>query len=193
MVEASVESLAIADVKVLTPRKFSDHRGYFCETYSTATLPNLGFVQDNVSMSAQAGTVRGLHFQEPPFAQAKLVTVLRGAIFDVAVDIRKNSPTFGHWVGVELTGETLKQLLVPAGFAHGFCTLVPDTLVFYKVDAHYAPAHDRGLRWNDPAIGIPWPIAAEKAVVSDKDRQQPLLAELKTPFTFAGARTSTPS
>jgi dTDP-4-dehydrorhamnose 3,5-epimerase len=176
-------SLDIPDVKILAPQKHGDRRGFFCELYNRKSLPGINFVQDNLSVSAQAGTVRGLHYQEPPHAQTKLVSVLRGAVFDVAVDIRKNSPTFGRWVGVELTETNFKQLLIPAGFAHGYCTLVPDTMVFYKVDAFYAPSHDRGILWNDPAIGIAWPASAGNEIVSEKDRTHPPLADADTPFT----------
>jgi dTDP-4-dehydrorhamnose 3,5-epimerase len=177
-------TLDIPDVKVLTPKKHGDDRGFFCEIYTSKTLPDVDFVQDNLSVSAHVGTVRGLHYQEPPYAQTKLVSVLRGAVFDVAVDIRKNSPTFGRWVGVELTEEKLNQLLIPAGFAHGYCTLVPDTMVLYKVNAFYAPSHDRGILWNDPAIGIFWPAAAANAIVSEKDRALPPLAAVGTPFVY---------
>src|SRR5690606_35750831 len=133
------------------------------------------FVQDNQSFSAEAGTVRGLHFQLPPTAQGKLVSCAAGALFDVAVDIRRGSPTYGQHVVAELTAENGKQLWVPAGFAHGFCTLVPDTIISYKVTDYYSREHDRGLLWNDPAIGIDWPVTAAGAVLSDKDGRQPPL------------------
>jgi dTDP-4-dehydrorhamnose 3,5-epimerase len=135
-------------------------------------------------MSADRGTIRGLHFQSPPFAQTKLVTVVRGAVFDVAVDIRRGSPTFGRWVSAELDADGLNQLLIPAGFAHGFCTLRPDTLLFYKVDAYYAPAHDHGILWSDPALDIPWPVDPAAAILSDKDRRQPPLSQIETPFVY---------
>jgi dTDP-4-dehydrorhamnose 3,5-epimerase len=172
--------------QLITPRIFSDRRGYFSELYARRVLPTLDFVQDNVSLSAPAGTVRGLHFQAPPFAQAKLVMVLRGAIYDVAVDLRRGSPRFGRWFAAELTGERLEQILIPRGFAHGFCTLVPDTLVVYKVDNDYSAAHDGGILWNDPALGIPWPVAADAATVSDKDRALPLFRDIASPFSFEG-------
>lgn len=175
-----VQSLAIPDVKLLTPRRFGDARGFFAETYSRKVLSELGFsdefVQDNHSLSREVGVVRGLHFQLPPFAQAKLVRVIRGAIFDVAVDIRRGSPTFGTWVGAELTADNFTQILVPAGFAHGFVTRAPDTEVVYKVTAYYAPSHDRGILWNDPAIGIDWGVDPSAAILSEKDRNHPTLA-----------------
>ncbi len=179
-------SLAIPEVKLFSPRKFADSRGFFCETFTRRSHPESDFLQDNLSLSRDAGTVRGLHYQAPPFAQAKLVTVLSGAIYDVAVDFRRGSPSYGQWVAAELTAEKLNQLLVPRGFLHGFCTLAPETMVLYKVDAYYSAAHDRGILWNDPAIGIPWPVDAARAVLSDKDRRHPPLAEVASPFVYAG-------
>jgi dTDP-4-dehydrorhamnose 3,5-epimerase len=179
-----IEALDITDVKLLKVRKFGDSRGFFCEAFARRLFPDIEFVQDNLSMSSEVGTVRGLHFQSPPFAQTKLVTVVRGAVFDVAVDIRRGSPTFGRWAGAELDSDGLNQLLIPKGFAHGFCTLRPDTLLFYKVDAYYAPAHDHGIRWDDPALGIPWPVDPAQAILSDKDRRQPLLRDYVTPFVY---------
>ena len=176
--------LQIPEVKLLRRNKFSDSRGFFCEIFTRTMYPAIDFVQDNLSMSAKVGTVRGLHYQDPPHAQTKLVTVMRGAVFDVAVDIRKRSPTFGRWVGVELNEGELNQLLVPAGFAHGFCTLEPETMVLYKVDAYYAPLHDRGILWNDPALGISWPVKPAEAVVSDKDKKLPLLSAIDSPFVY---------
>src|SRR5262249_10477793 len=156
------------------------------ETFNRKRLADAGidldFVQDNHSLSGQRGVVRGLHFQIPPFAQDKLVRVVRGRIYDVAVDIRRSSPTYGRHVGVELSGENWKQLFVPAGFAHGFVTLDPDTEVIYKVTNYYAPSHDRGLIWNDPDLGINWPIAAGEAILSDKDKVLPRFADLKSEF-----------
>lgn len=181
-----VTSLAIPDVKLITPKKFGDHRGFFIETYSRQKLAPHGidfeFVQDNHSMSASAGTVRALHYQLPPFAQGKLIRVLKGAIFDVAVDIRRHSPTFGQFVGQILTAENGRMMWVPIGFAHGFETLEPGTEVAYKVTHYYAPSHERGIRWNDPAIGIPWSVSAEKAILSDKDKIAPLLSEARDLF-----------
>jgi dTDP-4-dehydrorhamnose 3,5-epimerase len=176
----------IPDVKLLTPRKFGDHRGFFVESYNRKVLESIGFtkefVQDNHSLSVPVGTVRGLHFQLEPHAQDKLVRVVRGAILDVAVDLRRDSPTFGRHVKARLDASLGQQILVPAGFAHGFVTLEPDTEVIYKVTAFYAPQHDRGLLWNDPELGIDWPIGADEAVLSDKDKIQPRLAELPELF-----------
>lgn len=178
----------IEGLLLVEPKKLGDHRGFFSETYSRRRLAEAGFagdfVQDNHSLSVAPGVVRGLHFQSPPFAQDKLVRVVRGAILDVAVDIRAGSPTFGDHVAVELSAANWRQLLVPAGFAHGFVTLAPDTEVIYKVTAYYAPEHDHGILWSDPALGIAWPVAAEAAVVSDKDRVQPRLADIASPFAF---------
>jgi dTDP-4-dehydrorhamnose 3,5-epimerase len=171
----------IPDVVEIRPRYFRDARGYFSETYKKSALAEAGvsvdFVQDNKSLSTVPGTIRGLHFQLPPFAQGKLVSCLRGAIYDVAVDIRRGSPTFGQHVGVTLTAEAGNQLYVPVGFAHGFCTLEPDTEVAYKVTAYYSAECDRGVLWSDPAIGIDWPVDPERAQLSDKDRKAPRLAE----------------
>ena len=181
-----IEDTAIAAVKLLTPKKHGDRRGFFSETYNKRALAEAGaaadFVQDNHSLSADAGTVRGLHFQAPPFAQTKLVRVVRGAAFDVAVDIRRGSPTFGRHASAVLSAEAWNQILVPAGFAHGFMTIEPDTEVIYKVDACYAPSHDFGILWNDPALGIAWPLPEARAILSDKDRSQPRLAEIESPF-----------
>lgn len=181
-----ITPLAIPDVKLIRPKRHGDHRGYFSEVYNKQTLAEHGiaydFVQDNQSLSSARGTVRGLHFQTAPFAQTKLVRVLRGAIFDVAVDLRRASPTFGKWVGAEITAESWQQILVPEGFAHGFCTLQPDTEIAYKVTAFYAPAHDFGLLWNDPALGIAWPVDTASAVLSDKDTRYPTFANLEQTF-----------
>lgn len=181
-----IDDTAIAAVKLLTPKKHGDRRGFFSETYNKRALAEAGaamdFVQDNHSLSADAGTVRGLHFQAPPFAQTKLVRVVRGAVFDVAVDIRRSSPTFGRHASAVLSAEAWNQILVPAGFAHGFMTVEPDTEVIYKVDAYYAPRHDFGILWNDPALGIAWPLPEARTILSDKDRAQPRLAEIESPF-----------
>ena len=178
--------LAIAGVIEVTPSRFGDHRGHFSETYSRYAFEEAGialdWVQDNQSFSAQVGTVRGLHFQAPPVAQAKLVRVLRGAVFDVAVDIRKGSPTYGAWVGIELSAEKGNQLLVPMGFAHCFMTLKPDTEVFYKVSDRYSKEHEGSIRWNDPDLGIDWPSLNEEPTLSDKDREAPMFADLASPF-----------
>lgn len=186
MTETSpLRATEIDAVKIVLPRRFGDARGWFQETYSRPRLRDAGldveFVQDNMSMSARAGTVRGLHFQIPPFAQAKLIGVIAGAIFDVAVDIRVGSPTFGRHVAMNLTPES-GQLYVPEGFAHGFCTLAPDTVIAYKVSAPYAPEHDRGLDWADPALAIAWPPAPGAAILSDRDRKHPRLADLPAYF-----------
>ena len=184
----TVESLAIPEVKILRPQRHGDARGFFSETWSRQALAEAGiamdFVQDNHAYSAAPGTVRGLHFQTPPFAQTKLVRVVRGAIFDVAVDIRVGSPTYGRHVSAVISAEAWNQILLPVGFAHGLVTLEPDTEVLYKVSAPYAPAHDKGLLWNDPALGINWPVAEGAAIVSEKDRAQPPLAELPAWFAY---------
>ena len=184
-----IEPLDIPDVKLLVPAKHGDHRGFFSEVYNRRTLAEAGicmdFLQDNHSLSADSGTMRGLHFQVPPHAQHKLVRVVRGAAFDVAVDLRRGSPTFGQHVSVTLSAASWNQILVPVGFAHGIMTLVPDTEIVYKVDAHYAPHHDLGIRWNDPALGIEWPVAEHEVVLSEKDRTQPMLHQFETPFEYA--------
>jgi dTDP-4-dehydrorhamnose 3,5-epimerase len=186
MSSLQVEATAIPDVKVVTPRKFGDHRGFFSETYNRkaflAAGIDLNFVQDNHSLSAEAGTLRGLHFQSHPFAQDKLVRVTRGRILDVAIDIRRSSPTFGKHVAVELSAENWRQLLIPIGFAHGLLTLEPNTEVLYKVTNLYSQPNDLGLAWDDPDIAIDWPIPAEKVILSDKDRKQPRLRDLPEIF-----------
>jgi dTDP-4-dehydrorhamnose 3,5-epimerase len=178
--------LAVPGPVLVTPRRFGDHRGFFLETYSARDFAALGipdvFVQDNHSLSAKPGTVRGMHFQLPPHAQAKLVRVLRGAILDVAVDIRRSSPSFGKHVAVELTAENAQQMFIPAGFAHGFCTLSPDTEVAYKVTDLYAPDCDRGIAWDDPDLALPWPFDAAAVQLSDKDRRAPRLRDMSTIF-----------
>lgn len=176
---------------LLHTRKFGDERGWFMETYNKTKFEALGqtydFVQDNHSMSVQAGTIRGLHFQTPPFAQAKLVRCVRGRIFDVAVDLRKGAPTYGQWLGVELSADNADQFLIPEGFAHGFVTLEPNTEVVYKVSSTYAPANDGGLAWNDPDIAIDWPIPSDMVpTLSDKDKKQPGLAAFDTCFLYDG-------
>jgi len=181
-----VQALTIPDVKILTPRKLGDSRGFFSEVYNRRALAEVGidteFVQDNHSLSACRGTVRGLHFQTPPRAQDKLVRVVRGSVFDVAVDLRGSSPTYGRHVSVVLSAGAWNQILVPVGFAHGFMTLEPDTEVVYKVSDYYAPDHDEGLAWNDPALGIRWPIPENEAALSDKDRGLPAFSVFVTPF-----------
>jgi dTDP-4-dehydrorhamnose 3,5-epimerase len=169
---------------LITPKVFKDQRGFFLESYSEKIFKSVGianvFVQDNHSRSESSGVLRGLHFQKPPFAQCKLIRVVRGSIFDVAVDLRKNSPTFGKWLGFELTSDNFNMLFVPQGFAHGFCTLVPGTEVQYKVDNFYSPEHDSGIRWNDPDLNIPWPV--QEPVLSPKDAVLPFFKELNSPF-----------
>ena len=173
--------LSIPDVRLLTPRRFGDHRGWFTETWSRRTL-DIAFCQDNMSLSAEGGTIRGLHFQKPPHAQAKLVMVLQGAILDVAVDIRRASPTFGQHVAVELSAAAGNQLLIPRGFAHGFCTLEPGTQVMYKVDDFYAPESDAGIFWADPDLAINWPVRVDQAHLSPKDLGLPRLKDIESPF-----------
>ncbi len=183
-----IERLAIPEVLLIEPKKFGDARGFFSEVWKRQPLVDLGvdvdFVQDNHSLSAERGVVRGLHFQRPPTAQTKLVRVIRGAILDVAVDVRAGSPTFGRHVSAVLSASNWRQMLVPRGFAHGFCTLEPDTEVIYKVDSYYDPSTDAGILWNDPALGIDWPLDAEAAILSDKDRKAPRLADIPPPFTL---------
>jgi len=182
-----VDETAIPAVKIITPKKHGDARGFFSEVYNRQAFEaaglSLDFVQDNHSFSATVGTLRGLHFQTPPFAQDKLVRVARGKILDVAVDVRRASPTFGKHVAVELSAENWRQLLVPAGFAHGFVTLEPMTEVLYKVTALYSAANDRGVAWDDPDIGVAWPLPPEGPTLSDKDRRWPRLKD--APELFA--------
>ena len=180
-----VETTALEGVLVLTPRRFGDARGFFSESWNRKTMAEAGikldFVQDNHSVSAAVNTVRGLHFQAPPHAQAKLVRCGRGRLFDVAVDIRRGSPTWGAWVGVELSAENGKQLLIPAGFLHGFVTREPDTEIIYKCTDYYAPDCDGAVRFDDSTIGIDWGLSGDP-VLSDKDAAAPALAEFDSPF-----------
>jgi dTDP-4-dehydrorhamnose 3,5-epimerase len=189
-----VTRLEIPDVMLITPKRHNDARGFFSETYNQAEFAKIGivasFVQDNHSLSRQKGTVRGLHFQVPPHAQDKLIRVCRGAIFDVAVDIRHRSPTFGKTVTIVLSAENWHQLWVPKGFAHGFCTLEPDTEVVYKVSDLYAPECDKGLAWDDPSLKIDWPVTREAAILADKDRRYPKLADLPAYFEADGTRAA---
>lgn len=175
---------------LLRAARFGDARGWFMETYSEARARAAGFdvrfVQDNQSFSAEAGTIRGLHFQRPPHAQAKLVRCVRGSIMDYAVDLRRNSPTYGQWVGAKLTAEGGEQLFVPVGFGHAFITLEPGVEVAYKVSDVYAPDCDGGIIWKDPSIGIDWQLPASGAVLSDKDQTLPFLAEFDSPFEYDG-------
>jgi dTDP-4-dehydrorhamnose 3,5-epimerase len=182
----SIVDGGLPGLKLFTPLAVGDVRGSFCEVYRRDIWASAGidieFVQDNQSISTLRGTVRGLHFQSPPYAQAKLVRVLEGAIFDVAVDIRRGSPTYGRHAVHELSAQNGLQFLIPEGFAHGFCTLTERTSVHYKVSAYYSAAHDRGLLWRDPDLQISWPVATDAAVLSDRDRGHPGLATLNSPF-----------
>lgn len=181
----------IQGLKVLEPKVFGDHRGWFMETYNDSILQQAGidikFVQDNQSFSAKIGTLRGLHYQLDPKAQTKLVRCTKGAIYDVAVDIRNGSPTYGKWFGLELTAENKKQLLIPQGFAHGFMTITDNVEVQYKVDNLYAPDCDRGILWSDPEINIAWPLDIEP-VLSSKDENAPLLTNADNNFTFGDTK-----
>ena len=178
---------AIPDVKIIVPDVFADARGYFCETYNAARYKAAGipadFVQDNESRSAR-GVVRGLHWQAGPHAQAKLVRVLRGAVWDVAVDIRKGSPTFGKHVAVELTEDNHRQLFIPRGFAHGFSVLTPEVIFQYKCDNFYAPQSEGALAWDDPDLGIDWRIPADRVILSEKDRHHPRLKDAEWLFDY---------
>jgi dTDP-4-dehydrorhamnose 3,5-epimerase len=187
----SSSSLNTPDLpRIITPKRHLDPRGWFSETFHEQRLQDLGvscrFVQDNQSSSRSAGTLRGLHFQIPPRAQAKLIMVLRGRILDVAVDLRRSSPTYGRYVTIEISADTGQQVYIPVGFAHGFLTLTDDVLVMYKVSDYYAPACDSGIRWDDPDIAIPWPMSAADLIISDKDRRLPRLAEFDSPFAYDG-------
>lgn len=174
-----VRPLGLGGVLEIVPKRHGDERGFFSETWNAARFAEAGidldFVQDNHSYSASAGVLRGLHYQLPPRAQDKLLRVIRGSILDVAVDIRRTSPTFGKWVSLEISAGKGNQILVPKGYAHGFVTLLPDTEVLYKVTEVYSPEHDRSIRYDDPAIGIEWPVLAEGFQLSEKDRKAPLL------------------
>jgi len=183
-----VEQTALPGVVILTPARFGDHRGFFSESWNRRVLDGLGleydFVQDSHSLSRETGTVRGLHFQAPPHAQAKLVRCGQGCLYDVAVDIRRGSPTYGQWVGAELSAENGKQLLIPQGFLHGFVTRVPDTEIIYKCTDYYAPDADGSVRFDDPDLAIDWEIDADAAVLSEKDAAAPYLRDFVTPFTY---------
>jgi dTDP-4-dehydrorhamnose 3,5-epimerase len=181
-----VEALAITDVKIVESRVFDDARGTFSESWNRRAFAGAGivcdFVQDNYVWSSAKGTVRGLHFQAPPYTQGKLVRVTKGAVYDVALDLRRNSPSFGQHVGALLSASNGKQIWVPQGFAHGYVTLEPDTEVFYKVTDYYAPEAEGGVLWNDPALAIVWPLDGSAAILSDKDVQLPPLRDLASPF-----------
>ena len=182
-----IEDTPLAGLRVLTPRRFGDSRGFFSESWNRRLLADHGmdydFVQDNHSVSARVNTVRGLHFQSPPHAQAKLVRCGKGRLFDVAVDIRKGSPTYGQWYGVELSFENGRQLMIPAGFLHGFSTREPETEIIYKCTDYYSPTADGAVRFDDPDIGIDWGLSGD-AILSDKDAAAPRLADFTTPFSF---------
>jgi dTDP-4-dehydrorhamnose 3,5-epimerase len=177
-----VRELSIPGVKAIKTKKFEDSRGFFSETYNRNAYRDAGidlaFVQDNHALSKAAGTVRGLHYQGHPFAQDKLVRVVSGRILDVVVDIRRSSPTFGQWLSVEISADEWNQILVPIGFAHGLCTLEPDTQVLYKVTNYYSAAHDFGIRWNDPDLNIRWPFSEGQIELSEKDKKQPLFKDV---------------
>ena len=181
-----IQPQAIPDVLLIRTDIHEDERGFFSETYNRRAFAKAGihaeFVQDNHSFSRRAGTIRGLHYQAPPMAQTKLIRVLRGCILDVAVDIRKGSPTFGQHVAVELSAGNWLQMFVPEGFAHGFCTLEDDTEILYKVTAHYSPEHEHGILFDDPALAIPWPFGRNEALLSARDLSLPLLSELPDHF-----------
>lgn len=185
-----VQATRLQGVILLTPSPLHDPRGYFVETYNRRGVTDAGivaeFVQDNQSMSVRTGTVRGLHFQLFPKPQAKLVRVLRGSIYDVAVDLRLDSPTYGQWVGENLTATGGEQMFIPRGFAHGFCSLEPETEVLYKVDEYYAPEFDSGLAWDDPTLAITWPCSPTEAILSGKDRTLGRFADFSSPFRYSG-------
>lgn len=185
------QSLPLPHLLEIIPKRHGDERGYFAEIFRQRDFNEhadpTAFVQENESLSAKVGTIRGLHFQTDPHAQGKLVRCTAGAIFDVAVDLRTGSPTYGQWAAVELSPAKGNLFWIPAGFAHGFCTLLPDTVVNYKVTAYYAPECDKGVRWDDPAIGIDWPSVADPDTLSAKDRVQPLLADLPACFAMPDA------
>ena len=181
-----IVGLEIGDVKLIRPRRFSDSRGYFVETWNRQSFLEAGidvdFVQDNASLSHRPGTIRGLHFQRPPAAQAKLIQVLSGSIFDAAVDLRQASPSYGRYVSAVISAAAGEQLYIPVGFAHGFCTLEPETVVAYKVSDFYSPEHDGGIAWDDPDVAVSWPAAASTPVLSNKDAKLPRLTTVGFAF-----------
>jgi dTDP-4-dehydrorhamnose 3,5-epimerase len=183
-----VRATKLKGVVVLKPQRFVDGRGFFVEVYAERRFREAriktNFVQDNQSFSLRRGTIRGLHFQLPPAAQAKLVRVTRGSAYDVAVDLRLGSPTYGQWIGERLSADGGEQIYLPQGFAHGFCTLDADTEIVYKVDSYYAPAYDSGIIWNDPTLNISWPVAHDEAILSDKDRGLGAFAAFESPFQY---------
>lgn len=185
-----IEETGLPGVLILTPKRFEDHRGHFSETWNAKRIADAGlkfeFVQDNQSLSIQANTVRGLHFQAPPHAQDKLVRCVNGSVIDIAVDIRVGSPHYGTWVGVELSASNGRQLLIPKGFLHGFATREPNTELFYKCSDYYAPECDGTVRFDDPDIGVDWGIDTSQAILSDKDVAAPLLKDFTSPFVYEG-------
>lgn len=197
VIEMKVETLPLAGLLLIEPARIGDARGFFSETFRVDRFEEAAgpvrFVQDNHSLSAGRGTIRGLHYQRAPRAQGKLVRVTRGAVLDVAVDIRSGSPTFGRHVALELSAENWRQLWIPAGFLHGFCALCDDVEVMYKVDDYYSREHDAGVRWDDPDIGIAWPVSADEAQLSDKDRVLPLLREIGPQFALPAAEAQSSS
>tara|TARA_R110002096_G_scaffold39630_2_gene108274 strand:- start:182 stop:748 length:567 start_codon:yes stop_codon:yes gene_type:complete len=186
----SIKELALPGVYLFTPKRHGDDRGYFSETFKAREFaeiaPGVELVQDNHSFSRDAGVIRGLHFQLPPHAQGKLVRVPNGRVLDVVVDLRAGSPTYGKHLGVELSGENWQQLWVPAGFAHGFCTLVPNTEFCYKVSSYYAPEHDSGIAFDDPDLAIDWPVKKEDVTVSAKDSKLGSFRDFVSPFEYTG-------
>ena len=176
----------------IKPRRIEDERGYFSEIFRLNAflerVPRVEFVQDNQSLSLRAGTIRGLHFQTKPAAQGKLVRCIAGKLFDVAVDLRRESPTYGRWIAQTLSPEEDNQLWIPVGFGHGFCTLEPNTVISYRVTEYYSPENDKGVAWDDPDIGVEWPSIADPDTLSGKDRQQPRLAELPAYFSMDDRR-----
>jgi dTDP-4-dehydrorhamnose 3,5-epimerase len=182
--------ISVNPVRIVTPRRFGDDRGWFSETYNEKSYHAIGlnhrFVQDNHSLSRARGTLRGIHFQTPPHGQHKLVRCVRGRILDIAVDLRGSSPTYGKWVGAELSAENGRQLFVPIGFGHAFLTLEPDTEVIYKVTDYYAPECDGGIRWNDPDIGVEWDLSGAEPQLSNKDSALPFLRDFDSPFAYDG-------
>jgi dTDP-4-dehydrorhamnose 3,5-epimerase len=183
-----IRTTKLEGVLIVQPRRFNDARGYFTEVFNQRAFRDVGietvFVQDNQSCSLKRGTVRGLHFQNPPATQAKLVRVVRGCVYDVVLDLRAGSPTYGEWVAERLSADDGKQIYVPHGFAHGFCTLEDNSEVVYKVDTYYAPAHDDGIIWNDSTLNIPWPVGSDAATLSDKDKKLGTFAEFVPAFQY---------
>jgi dTDP-4-dehydrorhamnose 3,5-epimerase len=184
-----IDKTKLDGVLIVTPNIIKDERGYFAETFRQDVFDNssanVSFVQDNQALSVKANVVRGLHFQRPPFAQAKLIRVLRGRILDIAFDMRKGSPTFGRHLAIELSAKNMKQLFIPEGFAHGYLTLEPGVEIAYKVSAMYSPAHDHGIFWADPSLELPWPVNIDQAILSAKDEKLPLFNEVESPFVYS--------